>query len=121
LLAGFGLLEQGRLTSLVIERLPLPLRAANALLQVVPRGGRTRNLVIDKAWFAPGQLDAARYLWETTRWEWRDAGTSLLLTHDPRSPLRQLVAAKPWLPTTSVTLAVSSRRPMREESLLEQR
>jgi hypothetical protein len=90
---------EGRLASLVVEHLPLPLPAANAALQVVPRDGRMRNLVIDKAWFAPGRLDAARYLWEMTRWEWRAVGTSLLLTHDPRPPVHQVVAARRWLPT----------------------
>jgi GNAT superfamily N-acetyltransferase len=120
LLAGLGIHQEGRLASLVVERMPLPLRAANALLQVVPRDGRMRNLVIDKAWFAPGRLDAARYLWEMTRWEWRDTATSLLLTHDPRSAVHQLVAARRWLPTTSATLAVRSRRPMLEETLVEQ-
>jgi hypothetical protein len=120
LLAGLGIHQEGRLASLVVEHLPLPLRAANAALHVVPRDGRMRNLVIDKAWFAPGRLDAARYLWEMTRWEWRAAGTSLLLTHDPRSPVHQVVAARRWLPTTSATLAVRSRRPMLEETLVEQ-
>jgi hypothetical protein len=79
-----------------------------------------RNLVIDKAWFAPGRLDAARYLWEMTRWEQRAVGTSLLLTHDPRSAVHQLVAARRWLPTTSATLAVRSPRPMLGETVVEQ-
>jgi hypothetical protein len=120
LLVGLGIHQEGRLASLVVEHLPVPLRAANAVLRVVPRGGRMRNLIIDKAWFAPGQLDAARYLWEMTRWEWRAAGTTLLLTHDPRSPLHQVVAARSWLPTTSATLAVRSPRPKRQETLVEQ-
>jgi hypothetical protein len=63
-----------------------------------------------------GQLDAARYLWEATRWQWRASGTSLLLMHDPRSPVHRVVAAPPWLPTTSATVAVRSRRPMREQT-----
>jgi GNAT superfamily N-acetyltransferase len=120
LLAGLGLHEEGRLTSVVVSHLPLQLRAANVLLRIVPPDRRMRNLVVDKAWFAPGQLAAARFLWETTRWEWRAAGTSLLLTHDPRSPVDQVVAARPWLPTTSATIAVRSRRPMRAETLVEQ-
>jgi predicted N-acetyltransferase YhbS len=120
LLAGLGLHEAGRIASLVVERLPLALRPANALLHVVPRDGRMRNLVIDKVWFAPGRLDAARYLWEVTRWEWREAGTSLLLTHDPRSPVHAVAAARPWLPGTSETIAVRSRRPMREDTIVEQ-
>jgi GNAT superfamily N-acetyltransferase len=120
LLAGLGLHEEGRLFSLVIGHLPAHLRAANAALHVVPRDGRMRNLVADKAWFAPGQLDAARYLWEVTRWEWRGAGTSLLLTHDPRSPVHDVVAARPWLPTTTATVAVRSRRPMHPQTIVEQ-
>jgi GNAT superfamily N-acetyltransferase len=118
LLAGLGLREEGRLMSLVIDHLPAHLRAANAVLRVVPRDRRMRNLTVDKAWLAPGQLGAARYLWEVTRWEWRASGTSLLLTHDPRSPVHQVVAAPPWLPTTSATVAVRSRRPMRDETML---
>jgi hypothetical protein len=66
----------------------------------MPRDGRMRNLVIDKAWFALGRLEAARYLWEMTWWEWRATATGLLLTHDPRSAVHQLVAARRWLPTT---------------------
>lgn len=120
LLAGLGLREEGRLTSLVIGHWPARLRVANAVLHVVPRDGRMRNLIADKVWFAPGQLDAARYLWEVTRWEWRSAGTSLLLTHDPRSHVHDMIAARPWLPTTSATVAVRSRRPMRQDTILEQ-
>jgi predicted N-acetyltransferase YhbS len=120
LLAGLGLHDEGRLTSLVVGRLPARLRAANAVLHVVPRDGRMRNLIADKSWFAPGQLDAARYLWEATRWEWRSAGTTLLLTHDPRSHAHDIVAARPWLPTTSATVAVRSRRPMSEQTIVEQ-
>ena len=120
LLAGLGLHEQGRLFSLVIGHLPAHLKAANAVLHVVPRDGRMRNLIADKAWFSPGRLDAARYLWEVTRWEWRDAGTSLLLTHDPRSPVHNVVAARPWLPTTSATVAVRARKPMRPQTIVEQ-
>lgn len=119
LLAGLGLREEGRLTSLVIGHLPAHLRAANAVLRFVPRDGRMRNLIASKIWFAPGQLEAARYLWETTRWEWRNAGTSLLVSHDPRSPLRDIVAAPPWLPTTSTVVAVRSGIPMRQETILE--
>lgn len=120
LLAGLGLREEGRLFSTVIGHLPARLRAANALLHVVPPDGRMRSLEVDKAWFAAGQLDAARYLWQVTRWEWRHAGTSLLLTHDPRSPVHAVPAAPPWLPTTNATVAVRSPRPMRPETVVEQ-
>jgi hypothetical protein len=97
-----------------------PAQGCDALLHVVPRDGRMRNLIADKAWFAPGHLDAARYLWQVTRWEWRSAGTSLLLTHDPRSPVHDVIAARPWLPTTTATVAVRSRRPMRQQTIVEQ-
>jgi GNAT superfamily N-acetyltransferase len=120
LLAGLGIHERGRLTSLVIDRLPLFMRAANTVLHTVPRDGRMRNLIIDKMWFAPGRLDAARSLWETVRWEWRAAGGSLLLNHDPRDPVHRVIAARPWLPTTTSTVALRSRRPMHPETIVEQ-
>ena len=119
LLAGLAIREEGRIASLVVDRLPLPMRAANALLRVVPPDGRMRNLVVSQLWFVPGRIDAARYLWEMTRWQWRDAGTSLVAAYDPRSPVRQVVAAPPWVPMTSSTIALRSRRPMRPQTILE--
>jgi hypothetical protein len=65
-------------------------------------------------------VGTCRFEGEDARWEWRDTATSLLLTHDPRSAVHQLVAGRSWLPTTSATLAVRSSRPMLEETLVEQ-
>lgn len=119
LLAGLGLREEGRLRSLTIQRMPAAFRAVNAVLAVVPPSGEMRNLVVDKVWFAPGRGDAARFLWQTVRWDWRDRGTSLVSTYDPRGPLRQVLRTPPWIPTTSMTVAVRSPVPVDGSRLLD--
>jgi GNAT superfamily N-acetyltransferase len=118
LLAGLGLREAGRLMTLYVEKLPRMIRIANIFLKVVPSDGEMRNLEADKLWFAPGQLEAARYLWQTSRWEWRERGTGLLLSYDPRSPIAQILQNPAWMPTTSVSLAVRAPVPMSASRLL---
>jgi GNAT superfamily N-acetyltransferase len=111
LVAGMGIREDGRLMSLRIEAAPAMIRLANILLKVIPPDNEMRNLLVDKLWFAPGQLEAARHLWQTARWEWRDRGSSLLCYYDPRSPIPQVMRNPAWTPTTSGSMAV--RAPVR--------
>lgn len=118
LLAGIGLREAWRLMTLYVEKVPLPVRLANMVLKVVPPDNEMRNLEADKLWFAPGQLEAARHLWQTTRWEWRERGSGLLVNVDPRSPIPQVLQNPAWMPTTSVSLAVRAPVPMSESRLL---
>lgn len=118
LLAGIGIAEEWRLMSLYIEKVPPFIQFANLLLKVIPPDKEMRALQTDMFWFAPGQLEAARQLWQTVRWEWRDRGSSLLANFDPRSPIRQMIQPPAWLPTTSVSLALRAPVPMTEARLL---
>lgn len=118
LLAGLAIAEEWRLMSFYIEKAPLSVRLANLLLKVIPPDKEMRALQTDMLWFAPGQLEAARHLWQTVRWEWRDRGSSLLANFDPRSPIPQVIQQPAWMPTTSVSLALRSPVPMSESRLL---
>jgi predicted N-acetyltransferase YhbS len=119
LLAGIGLREEGRLRSLIVHRMPPAVRAANLALAVVPRDGEMRNLAVDKVWFTPGYADAARRLWDTARWEFRDHSTTIVATYDPRGPLRRVLRTPPWMPTTTVTMAVRSPVPVDRRRLID--
>ena len=119
LLAGMGLREAGRLSSLHVHRMPAAVRLANLALHVVPRDGVMRNLEVDKAWFAPGHAGAARQLWEAARWELRRHSTSLVATYDVTSALRPVLRTPPWMPTTSITMAVRSPVPIEPGRVLE--
>ncbi|MBB2891566.1 GNAT family N-acetyltransferase [Flexivirga oryzae] len=110
--AGLALREEGLLHTMQLVHMPVAIRVANVALRVVPKDGRLRNLGVEHLWFAPGRIDAARALWEDTRWSWRDRGTGLLVTVDPRSPAVGVLRLRPWTPTTSVTTAVRADPPL---------
>ena len=118
-LAGMGIKEEGRMMSLRIQHAPPVVRLANLVLKVIPPDNEMRNLNVDKLWFAPGQLEAARYLWQVTRYEWRERGSSLVCNYDPRSPIPQILQTPPWMPTTSISLALRASKPMSETVLID--
>jgi hypothetical protein len=62
---------------------------------------------VSKLWFAPGHRVAARAIWETIRWEWRQEADSLLIRFDPSSSLSQAIALRPWWPKSRFYLALS--------------
>jgi len=96
ILAGLGLSENCRLRKLIITHVPKTLEIMNKFLKAVPADGIIRELNLSRIWFAPGQLKAAQYLFETVRWEWRDKGTSLVVFSDTRSPAIQIYGLRPW-------------------------
>ncbi|MCO8278043.1 GNAT family N-acetyltransferase [Actinoplanes sp. TRM 88003] len=108
LLAGIGLREEGLVQSYVVEHPSPSFRLVNHFFRVLPADGRLRNVITDKFWYADGHRDAARGLWETIRWEWRDRGTNLLSAHDPRGPIHTLVKPGLWFPSTSGTVMIHS-------------
>jgi GNAT superfamily N-acetyltransferase len=91
ILAGMGLSENYRLRTTIITHLPVGLRILNRLFNVIPASGEMREVVLSRIWYAPEQMEAARQLLETIRWEWRARCTSLLFSADLRSPLVHLL------------------------------
>jgi GNAT superfamily N-acetyltransferase len=118
ILSGMAVMEEGRLLSGQIVRMPPPLRLANLVLRIVPAGGIMNRLSGEQFWFAPGNLEAARYLWEAVRWLCRDRGTILTLFFDPRGPLAQAVTLPRFVPKQTGTLVLREPVPMREERLI---
>jgi GNAT superfamily N-acetyltransferase len=96
ILAGLGLAENDRLRKIIIIQAPKALEIMNKFLKVLPADGIIRELNVSRIWFAPGQLKAAQYLFETVRWEWRNKGTSLVVFSDTRSPATQIYGLRPW-------------------------
>lgn len=115
LLAGLALAELCRLRTSVITRMPGALRLLNRFLQVVPPGGVLKELGVSRVWHAPGQLEAARHLFETVRWEWRNRGTTLMLFADSRSPLMEVFRPRPWTMKTVAGIALRGPTACSEE------
>jgi hypothetical protein len=95
-LAGLGLSENSRLRKVVITHVPKTLEIVDKFLKVFPDNRVMRELSLSRIWFAPGQLKAAQYLFETVRWEWREKGTSLVIFSDRRSPALEIYGIRPW-------------------------
>jgi GNAT superfamily N-acetyltransferase len=115
---GCELHESGRLATLVIEHVPLTLRALNLFGRVLPPDGVLRTVAVARPWHAPGRVDVGRALWAHARSEARTAGNSLGTQLDPRGPLRQLVPVRPWTPKGKLSVAVCSPVRLSEERLL---
>lgn len=118
LLAGLVLVEEHRLIELRVDRMPAAISLLNRLVKIVPPDGKLRQLLASKIWFAPDQIEAARYLWETVRWEWRDQDDMLGLAYDPRSPLKEVFTVPFWMPEARFTHAIKGPVAMSEERLI---
>ena len=117
ILAGMGLSENYRLRTTVITRLPAGLRFLNRLFKVIPASGELREGALSRIWYAPGQLEAARHLLETMRWEWRARCTSLILSADVRSPVMRLLGVLDRIAKELTGIAVRGPVPCTEDRL----
>ena len=62
---GCELHEGARLQTLVVEELPLVLRALTAVTRTLPSDGVIRAVAAARLWYRPGRLDVGRALWHT--------------------------------------------------------
>jgi GNAT superfamily N-acetyltransferase len=118
LLAGLSIIAQCWVRTLEVHAMPALMRLANRVLHVLPPDRILRQLAVERVWFAPGQVPAARLLWETIRWEWRDRGDAMICVFDPRSPVRELFDIPRWLPRTSTTVLLDAEAKLGERRLL---
>ena len=119
LLTGVGIQAEAQLMTLRITHLPALLRAVNVAARVVPANREMRNANARMLWFATGQAAPARYLWQTIRWRWRHEATNLVSMVDRRGAAEQMLQTPRWLPTTSLSIAVRSNRPLNVTRLLD--
>ncbi len=72
----------------------------------MPRDKILRELEVKNLWFRSGQKAAARSLWRALRSEWASTVNCVRVTFDPRSPVKAIVRPAPWVPQTTVMLAL---------------
>lgn len=111
ILGGIALSNRGKLMLDEISNLPTPLKVANAFLHIVPADGRIRNMEGTCMWFT--DLAAARYLWQSVRYQVRDVASSLSCNFDPRSLVKEVFQIKRWhMPKIELILAIHGPREM---------
>jgi GNAT superfamily N-acetyltransferase len=115
ILAGLVLTETYKLRYVHIVKAPLTARMANKILHVVPSDNIMREINLSHIWFAKGQGDAARYLLETVRWEWRNRASSFTIWIDHLCPLIDLFNLRPWTLKTETSIVLQSKIKMSED------
>jgi hypothetical protein len=118
LLAGLTLDEVHHLRTYHVARMPAWIRMANKLLHVVPADGVLRQIQAGRIWFRPGQVAAARYLWQTVRRQWLGRGTCLMVFLDGRGPVASVINLKPWSIRTMMRTVVKTSIPILEDRLI---
>jgi GNAT superfamily N-acetyltransferase len=117
LLAGLTLFDEYHFRTLNIASMPPPMRLMNKVLQLVPADGIARSINVEDFWYAPGQLEAASYLWQTVRYQWRKDGVSFIVFVDGRAPITEIYNIRPWTIKSEADCYVKSNVTVPEESL----
>ena len=87
IVAGAGINERFALMVDHIERIPIGLAILGRISGMLPADRIIRSAELTEVWHAPGRIDAARFLWDAIRHEWRDRVTNIVGIADPRSTL----------------------------------
>lgn len=115
IVAGAAATELGRLAIDHINRMPAAIRAANAVLKIVPKSGLLTTLLVHRFWFSPGRLAAARFLWETLRHSYRDRNNVIRIELDRRNPLNDAIDLPFYWPSTEISAVTRSSPPLSED------
>ena len=104
---------------ILLNNPPTPFRVLNHVLRYLPADLIIRDIAVSGLWYAPGQVQLAQYLWERIRWEFKEQGTVIAASFDPRDPARQVVRLKPWhQPRIKTTIAINGPTPLDRSRLL---
>jgi hypothetical protein len=112
ILGGLSVSDRTKLVRMRVARTPGYVRMMGTLLGVLPKDGILRALTIRRVWFAEGELDAGRYLWQHLRYQLRDRGNCLGIAYDPRDPLADLFQVPFWLPMVKARYLVRATGPL---------
>ena len=119
LLAGVKIWRRGLLKSDFFSKPPKPVRLLNKVTHILPPDLILRDAAMIGLWHEPDQVKTAQFLWETLRWELREQATTLVLTLDPRDPLREVIRTRSlFMPRLEITIAVNSPAPIDRSRLL---
>ncbi|MDH5506635.1 MAG: GNAT family N-acetyltransferase [Anaerolineae bacterium] len=118
ILAGLGLADMSRLRTISITNVPPFMKILDKFLHVFPESDKIVEILLSRFWFTPGHQRAAKYLFETVRWQWKDNATTLLAFYDKRNPIADVYALRPWHPSSQSSLALQSLTQMPSDRLV---
>jgi len=98
IVAGLSLSNRTELVRMRLTRASWVVRSLGSWLGVLPASGILDALTVRRVWFKEGELEAARYLWNSLRYELREQGNCMGIAYDPRDRLAQVFQIPFWLP-----------------------
>ena len=112
IVAGAVVVQRFELMTDHIDRLPTPLALLNKIVHLVPADGVIRTAEVSLPWYAPGQLQAGRHLWEEIRHEWLGRATHLGTVVDPKSAAAEMCRVGRLTPGPRLRLMVPVQSPV---------
>jgi len=117
-IAGLSLSDRTKLVRMRLARAPWYIRALGSWLGLLPASGILDALTVRRIWFQEGELEAARYLWGSLRYNLRERGNCLGIAYDPRDPLAEVFQIPFWLPMFRARYLVHASDPLEAEKLI---
>ena len=116
--AGLSLSDRTKLVRMRLARAPWYVRILGGWLGMLPSSGILEALTVRRVWFREGELEAARYLWDSLRYELREQGNCLGIAYDPRDRLADVFRIPFWLPMFKARYLVRASDPLQSERLI---
>jgi len=118
IIAGLSLSDRTKLVRMRLARAPWIVRLLGAWLGLLPASGVLDALTVRRIWFKDGELEAARYLWDSLRYDLREQGNCMGIAYDPRDRLADLFRIPFWLPMFKARYLVRASDPLEAERLI---
>jgi len=108
IVAGVGVTLEGHLMTTYVVRMPWFMKAANAVLRLLPSGNETRRMNGHWLWYKEGYEEACNYLWESVKWLERKEADLAWCSFDGDGPLGKAISLPRFPPTRGGTIVVNS-------------
>jgi GNAT superfamily N-acetyltransferase len=113
--AGLSLSDRTQLVRMRLARAPWYVRTLGGWLGLLPESGVLDALTVRRVWFRVGELEAARYLWNSLRYELREQGNCMGVAFDPRDPVADVFQVPFWMPMFKARYLVRASDPLEAE------
>lgn len=116
--AGLSLSDRTELVRMRLTRAPWYVRMLGNWLGLLPASGVLDALTVRRVWFREAELEAARYLWDSLRYDLREQGNCMGVAYDPRDRLADVFRIPFWLPMFKARYLVRASNPPDPERLI---
>ena len=116
--AGLSLSDRTKLVRMRLVHAPWYTRMLGNGLGLLPDSGALDALTVRRVWFKEGEVEAARYLWDSLRYDLREQGNCIGIAYDPNDRLADVFRVPFWLPMFKAHYLVRVSNPPDQKRLI---